>query len=90
MRNIFVGEQGFKYAGMDSEMLIKINEFAMNLKKGSLELPLNDQSIILLKELKLLKDDKKIMMLKLERYEREISGSFGPVAPIEGGIYLYL
>jgi hypothetical protein len=88
MNTMYLGEQGFKYAGLDSEMLIKINEFAMNLKEGNVELPLNDQSIILLKELKLLKDDKKIMILKLERYEREISGSFGtggPVAPIEGG-----
>jgi hypothetical protein len=85
---MYLGEQGFKYAGLDSEMLMKINEFAMNLKDGNVDLPLNDQSIILLKELKLLKDEKKIMILKLERYEREISGSFGtggPVAPIEGG-----
>lgn len=33
-----VGEQGFKFAGMSAEMLMKVNEFASNLRDGVIEL----------------------------------------------------
>lgn len=33
-----LGEQGFKFAGMSAEMLMKVNEFASNLRDGAIEL----------------------------------------------------
>ena len=79
-----IGEQGFKFLGMDSESLVLVNEFASNLREGKMELPLNDRSVNLLKENKKLKDDQKSMSLRVERYEREISGSIGPSQILEG------
>ena len=73
-----IGEQGFKFQGMDSESLVIVNEFASNLREGKLDLPLSDRSVILLKENRKLKDEQKAMNLRLERYERELSGMVGP------------
>jgi hypothetical protein len=72
-----IGEQGFKFQGMSSDMLLQVNEFATNLREGKVDLPLNDRSAELLKENKRLKDEEKAMKLRIERYEREISGSIG-------------
>lgn len=44
-----IGQDGFKYAGMLPEQLVKVNDFAMNLKEGRVDLPLDDQSRALLK-----------------------------------------
>ena len=80
-----IGEQGFKFQGMDSESLVIVNEFASNLREGKLDLPLTDRSVILLKENRKLKDEQKATSLRLERYERELSGIVGPGSiPIEG------
>ena len=72
-----IGEQGFKFQGMGSDMLLLVNEFATNLREGKVDLPLNDRSAELLKENRKLKDEEKAMKLRIERYEREISGSMG-------------
>jgi hypothetical protein len=96
-----LGEDGFKYAGMSPEMLVKVfscnislsldqvNEFATGLREGKFELPLDDRSAILLKENRSssfvskfishrkLKEDIKILTLKNERYELELSGGNG-------------
>ena len=74
-----IGEQGFKFQGMGSDMLLLVNEFATNLREGKVDLPLNDRSAELLKENRKLKDEEKAMRLRIERYEREISGSMGSV-----------
>ena len=80
-----IGEQGFKFQGMDSESLVIVNEFASNLREGKVDLPLTDRSVILLKENRKLKDEQKATNLRLERYERELSGIAGPGSiPIEG------
>lgn len=66
-----------------------MNEFATNLREGKLELPLDDRSAMLLKENKLvpplflqtclrkLREDIKVLTLKNERYEIELSGGGG-------------
>ena len=72
-----IGEQGFRFQGMGSDMLLLVNEFATNLREGKVDLPLNDRSAELLKENRKLKDEEKAMKLRIERYEREISGSMG-------------
>ena len=64
-------EQGFKYSGMTAEQLTMVNEFASNLRHGSVELPLNDRSNELLKENKKLREDFSVFQIKIERYERE-------------------
>ena len=40
------GEQGFKFAGMRPEQLMKVTEFANNLRDGNLELPSGDPELI--------------------------------------------
>jgi hypothetical protein len=81
-----IGEQGFKFQGMNSAMLVTVNEFASNLREGKVELPLNDRSAELLKENRRLRDEQKAMNLRVERYEREISGAIGPSQPaVESG-----
>ena len=68
-----VGEQGFKYAGMSAEMLLKVNEFATGLRDGVIELQPPPSE--LLKENRRLKDELQTMFAKLQNYEREIGGS---------------
>ena len=70
-----IGEQGFKYAGMSPDMLIKVNEFAANLRDGNLTLPIDDRSSELLKANKRLRDEIRGLNLQVERYERELGGS---------------
>jgi hypothetical protein len=72
-----VGEQGFKYAGMTADQLMKVNEFATNLKDGIIELPLNDRSTELLRETRQLSDDIKMLKLQIEAFERELGTSIG-------------
>lgn len=66
-----VGEQGFKYQGMTADMLVKVNEFASNLRDGNVELPLDDRSSSLLRENKKLREEIQGFEMKIERYERE-------------------
>jgi hypothetical protein len=75
-----IGEQGFKYQGMSPEMLVKVNEFATNLREGRVELPLDDRSAELLKENKKLKEDLKLITLKAEKYERDLIAGGGSAA----------
>lgn len=75
-----IGEQGFKYAGMSPDMLVKVNEFAASLRDGKLELPINDRSRELLEENKKLREKNQSLQLLVERFEREVGGvsSSGP------------
>ena len=66
-----VGEQGFKYQGMTADMLVKVNEFASNLRDGNVDLPLDDRSSSLLRENKKLREEVQAFEMKVERYERE-------------------
>ena len=83
-----VGEQGFKFAGMSPDLLVKVstynssivprkvfmvscctqvNEFASALRDGLIELPVDDRSAQLLKENKQLKDDARVLEMKISR-----------------------
>jgi outer membrane murein-binding lipoprotein Lpp len=70
-----VGEKGFKYAGMTAEQLMKVNEFASNLKDGIVELPLNDRSAELLKENRMQNDNIRMLKIQIESLERELGTS---------------
>jgi hypothetical protein len=61
-----IGEQGFKFAGMNSEMLVIVNDFATNLREGKMDLPLHDRSVELLKENKRLKEEQREMNLRYQ------------------------
>ena len=68
------GENGFKYAGMTPEQLLKVNEFANNLREGRTELPLDNRSTSLLKDNRQLREDLRLAQLKINRYELELCG----------------
>lgn len=72
-----IGEQGFKYAGMSPEQLVKVNEFASNLRDGKIELPVDDRSAKLLKENKRIREDRDSLQMQVQRYERELLGGGG-------------
>jgi len=69
-----VGEEGFKYAGMSPDMILKVNEFAASLRDGKIELPLDDRSKELLDENRDLRHECKVLKLTVERYENELRG----------------
>ena len=77
-----VGEQGFKFYGMDADALYKVNEYAKNLRDGVDKFPqdnvrttdLRKKNMLLLQELEETK-------LKLETYERELSSSSSGLRP---------
>jgi len=73
-----VGEQGFKFTGLSADQLVKINEYAMNLRDGVNEPPREQRPIELLKENAKLKEDVKMLGLMMERYEREVGSSGQP------------
>lgn len=70
-----VGEEGFKYAGMPPELLVKVNEFAANLRDGRIELPVDNRSSELLKENRKLREDMKVLEMTVKRYELELCGT---------------
>ena len=72
-----IGEKGFKYAGMTAEQLMRVNEFANNLKDGIVELPITDRSSELLKENRYLRDEIKTLNIKIEGFERELGVTVG-------------
>lgn len=69
--------EGFKYAGMTAEQLVKVNEFAASVRDGRIELPLNDRSSELLKVNRGLQDDINALKAQMLRLEREVGGSGG-------------
>jgi hypothetical protein len=68
-----VGEQGFQFAGMSAEMIMRVNEFAAGLREGAVEMP--PQPSDLMKDNRRLRDELQVMQIKLQNYEREIGGS---------------
>lgn len=53
-------------------MLVKVNEFAMSLRDGTLQLPMDNRSAELLQENRRLKNDMALLSAKVDKYEREI------------------
>jgi hypothetical protein len=57
------------------DQLLRVNDFASNIRDGKVELPLDDRSRALSKTIAELKDKNQLLELKLQRYEMEIGGS---------------
>lgn len=72
-----VGEQGFKFAGLNADQLVKVNEFAGNLRDGKVELPVDDRSAKLLKENKRLREEREELQMKIQGFERQLLGGAG-------------
>jgi hypothetical protein len=72
-----LGAAGFKYAGMDAEMLVRVNEFAAALREGRDLIPTADRPSELLRENRRLKEEARVFQTKLELFEREFGGSGG-------------
>lgn len=76
------GAEGFKFTGLNADQLMRVNEYAMNLRDGIDEIPKEQRPIELLRENAKLKEDCKMMTLMMERYEREIGSSVGQQAQL--------
>lgn len=78
------GESGFKFAGMKPEQLVKVNEFAQNLRDGKVVLPESDNSVEMTRELRRLKEDRAALQAKVDAFER--GGAMPAVisAPVDG------
>ena len=75
-RAIDLGEKGARFLGMDTEHVAQVMEFASNLRRGAVELPLNDRSKELLAEIASLKSEIEMGKVTIARLERELaSGS---------------
>ena len=68
-----VGEQGFKYAGLTADQLVKVNMFATNLRDGSIELPVDDRSAKLLRENHRLREE--VDILRTSRVNSDMHSS---------------
>jgi len=69
-----IGEKGIRFWGLSAGQLMKVTEFATNLRDGVTTLPLDDQSLELLSKVNELELTVKTDKLTIERLEREISG----------------
>ena len=72
-RAIDLGEKGGRFLGMNPQQVATIMEFASNLRRGVVDLPLNDRSKELLAEISILKSDKEVQRVAIAGLEREIS-----------------
>lgn len=72
-RAIDLGEKGARFLGMDTEHVAQVMEFANNLRRGTVELPLNDRSKELLAEISSLKSEIEMGKATLARLERELA-----------------
>lgn len=72
-RAIDLGENGGRFLGMNPQQVSQVVEFASNLRRGVIELPLNDRSRELLAEVSHLKSEKEVQRLAITGLEREIS-----------------
>ena len=72
-RAIDLGEKGARFLGMDTEHVAQVMEFVNNLRRGTVELPLNDRSKELLAEISSLKSEIEMGKATLARLERELA-----------------
>jgi chromosome segregation ATPase len=69
-----IGEKGIRFWGLSAGQLMKVTEFATNLRDGITELPLDDRSLELTAQVKNMKIEIETYKLTVERLEREVSG----------------
>jgi hypothetical protein len=72
-RAIDLGEKGGRFLGMNPQQVATVMEFASNLRRGVVDLPLNDRSKELLAEISILKSEKEVQRVAIAGLEREIS-----------------
>jgi hypothetical protein len=77
-RAIDLGEKGGRFLGMNPQQVDTVVEFASNLRRGLVQLPLNDRSKELLAEISALKSEKEVQRVAIARLEREISTRESP------------
>ena len=75
-----IGEKGIRFWGLSAGQLMKVTEFATNLRDGITDLPLDDKSLELSAKVKTLEMQVSTDKLTIERLEREISGLDGNYA----------
>ena len=80
-----IGEKGIRFWGLSAGQLMKVTEFATNLRDGITDLPLDDKSLELSAKVKTLEMQVSTDKLTIERLEREISGLDGNYAANSGG-----
>jgi hypothetical protein len=84
-RAIDLGEKGGRFLGMNPQQVDTVMEFASNLRRGLVQLPLNDRSKELLAEISALKSEKEVQRVAIAGLEREISTRESPSeSPSEG------
>jgi len=71
-RAVEIGDKGVRFLGMNSQQVAQIMEFSQNIRKGTIELPLNDRSKELLSAMAALKSQREIDKVTIERLEREM------------------
>ena len=78
---------GFKFAGMRPEDLIKVNEFAQNLRDGKVELPESDKTVEMTRELRRLREDRATLQQKVEDLEKggAVASGVRPTVSSTGG-----
>jgi hypothetical protein len=72
-RAIDLGEKGGRFLGMNPQQVATVMEFASNLRRGVVDLPLNDRSKELLAQISILKSEKEVQRVAITGLEREIS-----------------
>lgn len=72
-RAIDIGEKGGRFLGMSPEQVSQVLEFASTVRRGVVELPLNDRSKELLSEISRLKSEREIDKVTIMGLEREIA-----------------
>ena len=69
-----IGEKGIRFWGLSAAQLMKVTEFATNLRDGITELPLDDRSIELTAKVRGFEIQQGTDRLTIERLEREVAG----------------
>jgi hypothetical protein len=66
-RAIEIGEKGTRFLGMSPDQIGLVMQFALNLKNGNTDLPLNDKSKELLEQIISLKSEREVDKVTIER-----------------------
>jgi hypothetical protein len=65
------GEKGLRFQDLTAEQMLMVDEFARNLREGKVELPLNDRSRELMREIERLKAQ--IQLLESSNFGLDLS-----------------
>jgi chromosome segregation ATPase len=65
-------DKGLKFAGLDADQMLKVNEFALSLRDGKVVLPLDDRSFELAQRVKALESQVHARDAQIEKLERSL------------------